>query len=335
MKKIFILGAGCWGSTLAKIYAEKNLDVTLWEPIKENYIYIKKYRHPKFFNFVKLPKNVYITTNINDLKQHKLIILVIPTIYVRNTLEKIKFSNLKNKIIISCTKGFEFPTLKSPTQLINEILGINYNNIFVFSGPSHAEEVASKKPTAITLAGKNKKLLKKLQKVLSTEFLRVYTNTDIKGVELSGAIKNIYAIAAGICDGLNLGNNAKAALLTRSIKEMIILANAIKANPKTIIGLSGIGDLLTTSYSKFSRNRNFGEYIASLRDIDKAKQKIHTSIEGLNMLKSVHFLAKKYGVDLPIAEEVYKIVYKNKCPMKSIKTLLSRSKKTEFHGYKL
>ncbi|MCX7910891.1 MAG: NAD(P)-dependent glycerol-3-phosphate dehydrogenase [Endomicrobia bacterium] len=333
--KMFILGAGCWGATLASIYAQKGFKIELWEANKERFRYLIKHRHPKYYNFIKLPKSVSITNELEKLYYYPIIMLAIPSVYVRETLEKIKNLNIKDKTFISCTKGLEINTLKTPSQIINEVLSINYKNILTFSGPSHAEEVALKKPTAIILAGKNPKLLKELQRLLSTEFLRIYINSDIIGVEIAGAIKNIYAIAAGICDGLQLGNNAKSSLLTRALKEMLLIGKILGGNPKTFIGLAGLGDLLTTSYSRFSRNRNFGEYLAIYKDIKKAKQKIKTSIEGLFTLKAIYKLSKSKLIELPIVEELYKIVYKNKNPQNSIKTLLSRKLKKEFYGYQI
>ncbi|MCS7150961.1 MAG: NAD(P)-dependent glycerol-3-phosphate dehydrogenase [Endomicrobia bacterium] len=332
MKKIFILGAGCWGSTLATVYAEKGFKVTLWEPISENLEYIKLYRKPKFFKYVKIPPQVHITSKIEEIKNADVIFLVTPSIYVNETLSKLEplKKKLNNKILISCVKGFEPTTLKTISTTIYEKLKIEMKQIFVFSGPSHAEEVAMGKPTAIVLAGINYKFLKILQKMLSTEIIRVYTNDDIIGVEVAGATKNVYAIAAGICDGLNLGNNAKSALLTRSIKEMVLIGKYFGAKITTFFGLAGIGDLLTTAYSSFSRNRTFGEYLALYKNVNIAKTKIKTSIEGYNTSKVLHIFSEKNKLDLPIAEEVYKIIYKNSSPENAIKNLLSRPLKEEF-----
>lgn len=332
MKKMFILGAGCWGSTLASVYAKKNFKVTLWEPVEENFKFLTTYRKVRFFKYVTIPKQVYVTSDITKIQNSDIILFVTPSIYVCDTLLKLKplKENLKNKIFISCVKGFEQTTLKTISEVIRENLSIDKKQVFVLSGPSHAEEVAMGKPTAIVLAGYNTKLLKLLQTLLSTETIRIYTNDDLIGVEIAGAIKNVYAIAAGICDGLNLGNNAKAALLTRSLKEMILIGKHFGAQQNTFFGLAGIGDLLTTAYSNFSRNRTFGEYIAVYKDINKARIKIKTSIEGYFTSKVIHSIAEKNNLDLPIAEEVYKIIYKNKPPELAIKTLLSRPLKEEF-----
>lgn len=332
MKKIFILGAGCWGSTLATIYAKKGLEVNLWEPIEENLKFLTVHRRPKFFKYITLPKQVNITSNIAEIQNSDIVLLVTPSAYVYDTLLKLKplNNNLQNKIFISCVKGFEQKTLKTFSQMICETLSVNKQQVFVLSGPSHAEEVAMGKPTAVVLAGINKQLLETLQKLLSTEVLRTYINTDVIGVEIAAAVKNIYAIAAGICDGLNLGSNAKAALLTRSIKEMVIIGKCYNAQQNTFFGLAGIGDLLTTAYSNFSRNYTFGKYLAVYKDVEKAKVKIKTTIEGYFACKAVHFIAQKNNLDLPIAEEVYKIIYKRKPPELAINTLLSRPLKEEF-----
>jgi glycerol-3-phosphate dehydrogenase (NAD(P)+) len=330
MKNIFIIGGGCWGSTLATIFAKKGLKITLYEPLDENYNYLKDHRHPKFFSYVKIPDNVNISNNITLIQNSNIVFLVLPSIYVAEVIQKIKNLNIKNKIFISCVKGFDPKTFKPISKIIRENLNVKNENIFVLSGPSHAEEVAMGKPTAVCLAGKNKNLLVNLQKLLVTETLRIYTNTDLIGIEIAGAVKNIYAIAAGICDGLKLGNNAKAALLTRALKEMVLIGFHFGAKIQTFFGLSGIGDLLTTAYSSYSRNRTFGEYLVIYEDIEKAKQNVRTFIEGIHTVKTIHKIAKKYSLELPIAEEVYKIVYKNKPPELSIKSLLTRPLKEEF-----
>ncbi|MFN3551106.1 MAG: NAD(P)H-dependent glycerol-3-phosphate dehydrogenase [Endomicrobiia bacterium] len=338
MKKIFIIGGGCWGSTLAYLYTNKeNLEVSLYEPVEEFRKYTIAYKKPKFFKYVKFNNKTKIVEDIFEIADNDIIMFVVPSKYLYDVLMNIRKINinLKNKIFISCIKGFDLQTLNRPTELIHNVLNISYENIFVFSGPSHAEEVVQNKPTAITIAGKNKKLLTKLQKVLSTENLRVYTNTDVIGVEVAGAIKNVYAISAGICDGLNLGNNAKSALITRALKEMLILGKIFSAELKTFFGLSGLGDLLTTSYSIYSRNRNFGEYIVKYKDIEKAKKKVVSFVEGYYTTKAVYEISKKYNLDLPIAVEVYKIIYKNKNPQDSLNTLLKRSLKPEFQDYNL
>ena len=334
MKNIFVISGGCWGSTLATIYAKKGLKVVLYEPVDENCEYLKLYRHPKFFNYVRIPKSVNITNDITLIQKSDIVFLVTPSVYVSTILKKIKDQNVKEKIFVSCVKGFDPKTFKLISKTIAECLKIKKEKIFVLSGPSHAEEVALDKPTAVSLAGINKDLLVKLQKLLTTEILRIYINTDVAGVEIAGAVKNIYAIAAGICDGLKLGNNAKAALITRSLKEMILIGKHFGAEVQTFFGLSGIGDLLTTAYSSYSRNRTFGEYLAVYKNVEKAKQKVHTFIEGIYTVKTIYKIAKKYSIDLPIAEEVYKIIYKNKLPELSIKSLLSRPLKEEFSWLK-
>lgn len=337
MKKIYIIGGGCWGSTLAYIYAKKGLEVILYEPVEEFRNYIICYKKPKFFQYVNFSNKTKFSESISEIENSDIVMLVIPSKYLYDILIRIKQTQieLKNKIFISCIKGFDLRTLNRPTELIYKILNVGYNNIFVFSGPSHAEEVAQNKPTAIAIAGKNKKLLSKLQKLLSTENLRVYTNDDMVGVEIAGAVKNIYAIAAGICDGLNLGDNAKSALLTRSLKEMIILGKIFGSEIKTFFGLSGLGDLLATAYSNYSRNRNFGEYIVKYKDVEKARRKVITVVEGYYTIKAIHDISKRYLLDLPIANEVYKIIYKNKSPNDSLKSLFSRTLKPEFKGYLL
>ncbi len=336
--KLFILGAGCWGSTLATIYAQKGYCVYLWEPDEKQAQKLAMNRQLEFFKFVTIPKTVIIGSELTKLLDYDIILLVTPSKYVKETLWKIfkipDFEKIKkNKIIISCVKGFATEQMLRPSQLITEILKVNQQNIFVFSGPSHAEEVAQKKPTAITLAGKNIKLLPILQQILSTKFLRVYIHTDIVGVELGGILKNVYAIACGICDGAQLGNNAKAAIITRSMKELVLVGKMLGGEEKTFFGLSGLGDLLTTSYSPYSRNRTFGELVVVKKDITTAKRKIKSVIEGIRTTKFLHKIASKFKLDLPIAEEVYKIIYKNKSIESAIKTLFSRKLQFEFYNY--
>jgi glycerol-3-phosphate dehydrogenase (NAD(P)+) len=336
---MFVLGAGCWGFTLANMYSQKNYNVCLWEPIKQQALKLNTTRQLKNFSNIKLSPKVKITDNILELNNYNLILFVTPSVYLRETVLKIKNLNLnlKNKYLISCIKGIEENTFLTPSQIIKQVLNVSQNNIFVLSGPSHAEEVIEKKPTAITLAGYNKESLIKLQKILSTEFFRVYTNTDILGVELGGILKNVYAIAGGICDGLGLGNNAKSALLTRALKEIVSVGKLLGGQKITFFGLSGLGDLLTTAYSNYSRNRNFGEYLAKTGNVTTAKKLVKTTIEGIKTAKVLYELAKKYNLDLPIATQVYNVIHKNKVSKKDfekiIKTLFLRKLKYEFANY--
>ena len=231
--------------------------------------------------------------------------------------------------IVSVAKGIEQTTLKRPSEIVKEVLDYPNDKIAVLSGPSHAEEVARQKPASVVVASSNKKLARDLQAIFSNEYFRVYTQDDVVGVETAAAVKNIIAIAAGICDGLGLGDNAKSALLTRGMVEISRLGQALGGKKNTFFGLAGIGDLITTCISPHGRNRSVGVRIGKGETLTQILKSMQQVAEGVWTTKAVMKVIKKYKVEMPITQEVYKILFEDKDPMKAVYTLMTRKPKTE------
>ena len=337
---ILVLGDGGWGTALALVLHHNGHKVTLWSKFPDYAQYVNKKReNTKFLPGIKLPRTLNITSELRTLN-YELIVMAVPTQFCRGVLENIKIQIPLNPLltkgerggfipIVSVAKGIEQKTLKRPSEIIKEVLDYPKDKIAVLSGPSHAEEVARKKPASVVVASSNKKLARDLQAIFSNEYFRVYTQDDVVGVETAAAVKNIIAIAAGICDGLGLGDNAKSALLTRGMVEISRLGEALGGNKKTFFGLAGIGDLITTCISPHGRNRAVGVRIGqgeTLKQILKSMQQV---AEGVWTTKAVMNLVKKYKVEMPITQEVYKILFEDKDPMKAVYSLMTRKPKTE------
>jgi glycerol-3-phosphate dehydrogenase (NAD(P)+) len=250
----------------------------------------------------------------------------VPTLHLRKWLRKFKGVLRKDLPLVSGCKGIEKGRLKRASEIIREELGSK--NVLVLSGPSHAEEVAMNRPTTVVVAG-DEKLAKMVQGELSTERFRVYTDDDIIGVELGGALKQIIGIACGICDGLGFGDNTKAALMTRGVVEIARLGAAMGADPSTFWGLSGIGDIITTAVSPFGRNRAVGEAIGRGKKLREILKSMEMVAEGIETTRSAMNLAKKKGIEMPIAEQVYKVLYRNKSPLKAVSSLMMRAPRRE------
>ncbi|MCM8787524.1 MAG: NAD(P)-dependent glycerol-3-phosphate dehydrogenase [Candidatus Omnitrophica bacterium] len=332
-EKISILGAGSWGTTLAVMLSKKeNLEVILWSPFAKQIEEIRKNNENKIFlPSVPIPPQLILTSNLNEALMSNIIMFAIPVEYLRENIRKIKQTkiNLKNKIFLSLIKGIEIESLKRPTQIIKEELKIKDAQIAVLSGPTIAKEVALGMPAVATIASKSLVVASKLQNIFKDTPLRIYTHKDVAGIETAGALKNIIAIACGISDGLGLGTNTKSALICRGLKEIIRFAKVFGIKKDVFFGISGIGDLCTTCFSKFSRNRTVGEEIGKGKTLKQTLQNMKMVAEGVNTTKAVYNLAKKYKIDMPITAEVYKILYLNKSPKKAVCDLMSRPLKAE------
>jgi len=324
--KILILGAGSWGATVGDVVSQK-AKVFLWEKSEKKYKFFLKHRHPEFFPFIKM-KGVTILNKLEIPDGTKLIFIATPAQNVREVLEKVKGQIQKKKIpLVILSKGIEIKTLKTMDCVVEEIFA---NHPYaIISGPSHAEEVAKRKPTSFIIASKKKALALKLQEFFLFPYLRPYTHTDVRGVALGGALKNVYAIAAGICDGMKLGINAKSALITRSLAEMIRIGTALGGKFHTFSGLSGVGDLITTCFSNFSRNRNLGEEIGKGRTLDEALKKVKTTAEGASTVIAVKKISDENKISAPIANGIYDILFKRKNLKNVIKSLMERPMKSE------
>lgn len=332
MKKISIIGDGGWGTALSIALSRKGLGVSLWGVFKDYIESVAKTReNAKFLNGIKIPDGVRITASLEDaIDSTDAVILAVPSKYLRSVLENLKKIAPKERLYISAAKGIEDGTLLRMSEMIKELLGKDIKVVAV-SGPSIAIEVAKELPTTIVAASDDIKLAKEAQDILMCGALRVYTSGDIIGVELGGSLKNIIAIAAGISDSLGFGTNAKAAILTRGLAEITRLGVAMGARQETFAGLSGLGDLVTTCISPYSRNRWFGEMLGKGKRVDEIVGRTEMVVEGVTTAKSAYELSGRYNVEMPITREVYEVIYKNKPPKDVVKDLMRRSAKPEVY----
>jgi len=327
---IAILGDGGWGTTLAIHLSRKGFNVSLWSIFEDYAINLDKRRvNTKFLPKIRIPQEIEITHNLRDAVNAKqLIVLAIPSQYLRSVLKKVKRLNYpRSSIYLSVIKGIEISSFKRMSEVIHDELGIV--KLAVLSGPTIAHEVAQGIPTVAVVASKDKKIRKYLQNIFSTERFRIYTNSDVIGVELGGSLKNVIAIACGISDGLGFGTNTKAALLARGLAEISRLGHAMGARASTFSGISGLGDLVTTCISPYSRNRFVGVQVGRGRSLKQIKTDMQMVAEGPLTTKSAYELSLKYRVEMPIVREVYKVLYKNKSPLGAFRELMSRQKKQE------
>ncbi len=329
IQQIAVIGDGGWGTTLAVLLCNKGYSITLWSVSKEYAKTLAKNRiNSKFLAGIRIPKEIQITSDINQAVKNKdVIVLAVPSQYTRTVLKKIK-RNFSNKtIFLSVTKGIEIGSCKRISEIIHQELG--KIKLAVLSGPTIAQEVAKKIPTTAVVAAVDIRIRKIIQKIFSTENFRVYTNSDVIGVELAGSLKNIIAIACGVSDGLGFGTNTKAAILTRGLAEISRLGFAMGAKLRTFSGISGLGDLVTTCISKQSRNRMVGELIGKGKTLKQIRSHMQMVAEGVPTAKSAYTLSLKYKVDMPITKEIYSLLYLNKSPRQAVKDLMGRKSKKE------
>jgi glycerol-3-phosphate dehydrogenase (NAD(P)+) len=327
-EKVSVIGDGGWGTTLGILLAEKNYDVTLWsyDPGYAEVLQITR-ENKKYFPGFKIPESIKITSDIDVATDNKnFIILAVPSKFFREVVKKIKNFN-RNAIFISVAKGIEIETFKRMSEIIIEEHG--EVNIAVLSGPSIAYEVALKKPTSVVVASYDENIASKVQALFFSSYFRVYTSSDVVGVELGGALKNIIAIAAGICDGLGFGTNSKSALLSRGLAELIRLGKFLGADPHTFFGLSGMGDMITTCFSTKSRNRWVGEEIGKGKKLNEILDKMEMVAEGIYTVRAVNKFIKVYNIDMPISQKVYEVLYENKPPDVAVQELMAREPKSE------
>jgi len=328
MKKIAVLGAGGWGTALTKLLAEKGEEVTFWGRNPEVTALISKEgENKKYLPGVKLPPAIKFTSSLEEaLFSAAIVVFAVPSQGVRSLALELK-PYLGDKLIISAAKGFELETNLLPTEIIKEELAdFLKREPVILAGPSHAEEVGRGLPTAVVAASKEKELALQVQDLFSTSFFRVYTNDDVKGVELGGALKNIIALATGISDGLGFGDNARAALITRGMVEIIRLGKALGGREKTFWGLTGMGDLVVTANSMHSRNRRAGIKIGQGLPLKKVLQEMQMVVEGVHTTKAAYELALNLKVEMPITSEVYQVLFGDKPPLQAVENLMQRKK---------
>ena len=330
MAHISLLGCGTWGSTLAQVLGRNGHSVTAWH-YKMDVVddMIRSRMHPNISDF-EFHSNIIFKKEIQTcIEGSNCIVVAVPSHGVRNIIEKSSSFFTNKVILVNVAKGIENGTLSTMSEVIKESSNLDSGQIVSLYGPSHAEEVIKGNPTAMVSASSDKSSAEYVQTIFSSDTLRVYTNNDIKGVELGGSLKNVIAIAAGICDGIGFGDNSKAALMTRGIAEITRLGVAMGVNSDTFSGLSGIGDLIVTCLSIHSRNRYVGEEIGKGKTLVSILDKMDMVAEGIRTTQSVYDLSKKYQVEMPISEGVYQILFNEKNPKEIVSELMTRDLKLE------
>ncbi len=330
MEKISLIGMGSWGTTLAILLAEKGYPVIGWEWIKERADDMQKTRENAFFlKGCMFPDNIEITNDLSYAATHsEIIVLAVPSHVVRYIVGQVK-NELREKNIVNVAKGIENETTLRMSEVINDEAGIAFERIATLSGPTHSEEVSKKLPATIVAASTSEEYAKSIQQIFMTDYFRVYTSTDIIGVELGGSLKNVIAIGAGISDGMGMGDNTKAALITRGLREITRLGVACGANPHTFSGISGIGDLIVTCDSLHSRNRYVGNQLAKGYSLKEILSSMEMVAEGINTTKSAFQLSHKMDVDMPITDKIHEVLFEELSPKEGVITLMTRSPKSE------
>jgi len=329
-ERISIIGAGSWGTTLAIVLSRKGLEVQLHSVFKEHNLAMLKDRQNRLFlKGIKFPSNLKINPSLKKTLENEIIIIAIPVKFVRGALRRInkQKASLKKKIFVSVSKGIEAKSLKCVSQIIEEELKVS--KIAVLSGPNIAREVLEGIPSTSVLACKNEKIGKRLQMLFTSPTFRIYLHSDIIGVELGGALKNVIALSCGISDGLGFGTNTKAGLITRGLAEITRLGQKLGAKPSVFWGVSGLGDLVTTCFSPYSRNRSVGEQIGKGKKLREIIKKTKMVAEGIETVKSAYKLSKKLNVEMPITREMYVVLYQGKPPKKVVVDLMGRPLKSE------
>lgn len=332
MKKIAVLGAGSWGTALSIVLADNGHDVRLWSHRRDQVEEInEKNSNERYLPNIPLPKKLIGYEHIEEAVQDADIVLfVVPTSAIREVCAKIKRVVSDHTVFVHASKGIEPNTLKRISEIIEEELPIcKQENIVILSGPSHAEEVALRQPTTVTVASKNDSQAKLVQHVFINEVFRVYTSDDVVGVELGGALKNIIALGAGLSDGLGFGDNAKAALITRGLAEITRLGTSMGANPLTFLGLCGVGDLIVTSTSVHSRNWRAGNLLGKGKTVDEVLSHMGMVVEGIRTTKAAYQLSVEQDVEMPITNGLYSILFEDEDPKEVVEQLMRRERKKE------
>lgn len=327
MEKIAVIGGGSWGTALANLLAEKGFDTLMWVYEKDLVSDINNsHENTLFLKGHKLSKNLKASNDFEEvLKDRKFILNVVPSHAVRTVFKNCKELIEEGSIIVSASKGMEQETNLTVSQILSDVLKEVDYNFAVLSGPTFAKDVVAGKPTALTVASSAESVAIKVQDAFTTEKFRVYRNNDVIGVELGGVLKNVIAIASGISDGLELGYNARAALITRGLHEVSKLGEALGANHETFFGLSGMGDLVLTCTGALSRNYTVGTKLGQGKTLDEILEEMHMVAEGVKTTKAVIALAKEHNIDMPISETVFEILYEGKAPIEAVKELLGRT----------
>jgi glycerol-3-phosphate dehydrogenase (NAD(P)+) len=336
LARFTILGDGAWGTTIALLLARRSdHQVILWSARPEYGQHLRATReNTAFLPGISIPEAVHLTSDIREaLARPDLVISAIPTIYLRQSLMRLASDVHSSVPVLSLSKGIENDTFQLPSEIIRQILGTRH--IAVLSGPSHAEEVSRGLPATVVVASRDLDLSREIQAHLSDDRFRVYTNLDVIGVEIAGALKNILGLAGGICDGLGLGDNAKSALLTRGLVEIARFGVAQGGSHHTFFGLAGLGDVITTCVSSHGRNRHVGERLARGERLPAILASMSMVAEGVFTTRSVHEKAERLGLEMPITAEVYRVLYEDKDPRRAVRDLMQREPTSEGLGFEV
>lgn len=329
MAKVGIIGAGSWGTALSVLLHNNGHDITIWSALESEIEMLKsEHEHKDKLPGVRLPEDMLFTTNLKDaVEGMDVLVLAVPSPYTRSTSKLLKEFVVQNQIIVNVAKGIEDHSLMTLSEVIEQ--EVPQAVVAVMSGPSHAEEVGKEIPTTIVVGAKQRETAEYLQNLFMNDVFRVYTSSDVLGIELGGSLKNVVALAAGIADGLGYGDNTKAALITRGIAEIARLGTAMGARFETFCGLTGIGDLIVTCASMHSRNRRAGILIGQGKTMEEAMDEVKMVVEGVYSAKAAMGLSEKYHIQLPIIEQVNKILFEGKPAADAVKELMLRDKKIE------
>ncbi len=329
MRKIGIIGGGSWGTALAVNLARNNHEIVIWSIMEDEIKMLNEHReHVDKLPGVKLADNISFTTDMEAaIKGMDMLVLAVPSIFTRSTSKNMASFVEDGQIIVCVGKGIEDNTFMTITDIVEE--EIPQADVCVLCGPSHAQEVGQGLPTTVVAGAHSQKSAEFIQDTFMNETFRVYTSPDMLGMELGGSFKNVIALAAGMCDGLGFGDNTKAALIVRGISEVARLAVAMGAKPETVNGLTGVGDLIVTCQSKHSRNRKAGELMGQGMTMDQATKEVKMVVEGVYSAKAALALGKKYYVQMPIIEEVNKVLFEDKSAKEAVYDLMLREKRVE------
>jgi glycerol-3-phosphate dehydrogenase (NAD(P)+) len=335
MAKTAVLGAGSWGIATSVLLFSNGHQVTLWEfDHLEMTKLLQQREHKRKLPGILIPEEIEITADLTAATSgSEMLVLALPSHTVREVARKLGDLDFADRIIVNLAKGIENETLCRMSEVLRQELPLKlHEKIATLSGPSHAEEVAGKIPTTVVVAGFQEEIAQGIQQAFMNPYFRVYTNSDIIGVELGGSLKNVIAIAAGICDGMGLGDNSRGALITRGLAEMVRLGEKMGAKRETFAGLSGLGDLVTTCISKYSRNRYVGEQIGKGQTLDQVLKGMVMVAEGVKTTESAYRLSRRNEVEMPITEQVYKVLFEHKQPHRAMDELMTRDPKSEIWG---
>ncbi|MDY5060866.1 NAD(P)H-dependent glycerol-3-phosphate dehydrogenase [Staphylococcus simulans] len=332
MSKVAVFGMGSFGTALANVLAQNGHEVLMWGKNKQSIEEINTYHtNSRYLNEAKLEETIKATSDLEEAVNFSdTYLIALPTKAIREVVKQIDEKLTSKKVFIHVAKGIENSTFERVSEMIEDSVAPEHNGgVAVLSGPSHAEEVVIQQPTTVAASSKDPEISKLTQDLFMNEYLRVYTNNDLVGVELGGALKNIIAVASGIVAGMGFGDNAKAALMTRGLAEISRLGEALGADPMTFLGLGGIGDLIVTCTSTHSRNYTLGYKIGQGKTVDEALSEMNMVAEGFYTTESVHNLAKEKNIDMPITSALYGVLFENVPLEKSLKLLMDRDKKSE------